>query len=199
MRQNLAGDWTEVAQRDLVVSIGRPCKGIMNLSGDGGEISGSLGVRGHKLDVATHTLCQGCPLIRPENEELVLADRPSRRNAELIASDVVLIGGKVVAAVQGAIAHKLEEISMELIGARFSHNIDRAPWRGDIFGPIAVGHHPEFLHRIGIGEWTTGNRVRVHIVGPIQRKVDPTGPNPIDGRNKRALLLDRTTYAGGVG
>ena len=56
-----------------------------------------------------------------------MLDRESDGAAELIAVQAVLSGGEVVASVEVSVTDELEEISVNLIGARFGDYVyDRA-------------------------------------------------------------------------
>src|SRR4051812_22258780 len=65
------------------------------------------------------SLADCCALITTEEKHLVRDDSPARRSSKLVAFDAVAVVRKRIAGIETAVAHKLEQITMETVRARF--------------------------------------------------------------------------------
>src|SRR5207245_6580680 len=90
-------------------------------------------------------------LVRAEEEEPVLDNRPAQAAAVLIALELIRSQGEKVAGVEGAIAQELERRSVESVGSRFRHDVDYGPGSPAIFGAVVVGLDTELVQRVRIG------------------------------------------------
>ena len=115
------------------------------------------------------------PLLRPEEEELVLDDRSAQVVPKIIAAQHVLRNAvqivEVISCVQLVIATEIEHAPMELIGSTSSNDVDNRAHRLAVFGTVAVAQDLKFLDRVNGGVYQNGSiRPDVIIVHAIDRK-----------------------------
>src|SRR5712691_1504085 len=121
------------------------------------------------------------PFVVPEQEQLVLLERASQRSPKLIALKRSLVYIKDVPRVQGAVAQKLEDVSMQLVGSGGGHNADLGTGPFPIFGAIGVGDGVVFPHRFHSQQLPAGAVRRNELPRTVpSHPVDPVDQKPVD-------------------
>src|SRR5262249_60234085 len=98
---------------------------------------------------------------------LVLYDRPSGYEAELVAPEVVLVGvlgrrrREEVPRVQGLVAEELERRAVQLVGPRLRAQVDDAAVEASELGGRRIGHDLELLDGGDDGGGTHGAGLRL--------------------------------------
>ena len=118
------GDYVVLCKSRVIEGILGDCHGFAAqwiISGTGGEIVGEItsqvlrerngGLAGI-IDAADNR-----PLVATEEEHLVPENGTADGAAELIALERIFCVSKVVARIEGPVAHKLEQIAVKLVGA----------------------------------------------------------------------------------
>ena len=110
-----------------------------------------------------------------EEERLVLADGAAEGAAELVA--VQRRGGEREPriGVQVVVAEELEQRAVKLVAAGARDDVDHAAGEASVFGAVAVGHHAELFHRVGIGRDVAGVAQAGHVGAAIQVVVHRAG------------------------
>src|SRR5262249_54336937 len=87
------------------------------------EISVERRRRGQKSQRLGRCLTVARALVSAKEEELLLADRPAKGAAELVALESIVGRREEIACVQRAVAEEFEDVSVELVGSRLRNRI----------------------------------------------------------------------------
>ena len=115
-----------------------------------------------------------------EDEALVLVNRTADGAAELIALERIFRVGKVVAGIEGPVAHKLERIAVPLVGARLGDDVHHRAGIVAILRVKAVGLDAELLQRVGEGEGKVDVAHQVFVVAAVQVVADLIRPGAVN-------------------
>jgi hypothetical protein len=135
---------------------------------------------------------------------VVLLDGAADRAAELVALERVLGGREEVAGVQIAVAQKLEQISVNLVGSGFAHHVDHAAHGIPVLRAHIGALHAEFLDRVGVGKGQISINVGVVVGDAIHLIIDAFGKRSarlgvLLARIGSALAVGAAVVRGGIG
>src|SRR5262249_8296203 len=131
-----AGRWNHVPWERLtrlrINDPDGPAKGIGRIVRieEGREITVQIGRRRNETTAGSN-ISQPCPLVAKKEESPVMAvihvrnhNRPAYRASELVALELVALGGKEVAGIEDGVAVEFKKIAMQLVRAGFGDDID---------------------------------------------------------------------------
>src|SRR5437660_7828408 len=108
------------------------------------------------------------PLVLPElfviaeDERLVPLDRPARRAAVLVATEVRPLSVEEVARIERAVSQELEHRAVKLVGPRLEDGGDDAAGRSAVLGGVLAGQDAEF---------TNGFDAEVHVQAAARARI----------------------------
>ena len=109
------------------------------------------------------------------------SDRPADRSAELVALQRIVSRREEIPRVDVAVAQKLEQAAVELIGARLVTTFIVPPRMEPVAGRESAGLHTEFLDRVGKGERQVDVGVVVVVVAAVHHEIGAVGLAAGDG------------------
>ena len=191
---------------DAVAGEGLAGDGVDDGFGDGRKIALPLSRGGHNGGIQERG--GGLPEtgVAAEDECLVMDDRPAKRSAELIAVQRRLSKRVPCVRVEVAVAEKLEERTMELIGARAGNHVDNSVSEAAELRAEVAGFNAELVQRVRIGHRVAcvaeagdvGAAVKVVVCGPhggVRSAIDKRAL----GREAQCNGILRTLNARGKG
>src|SRR5208282_2211290 len=106
-----------------------------------------------------------------------------------------------IAGIEGVVAQKFKYIAVNLVGSRFSDDVDHASNGISVDGAHIACDEIEFLERVGIRERYVGIDVRVVGIDAIQEVIDSVRATAVDLgvllAGKNAALTVGSAIAGG--
>src|SRR5262249_29463730 len=106
-----------------------------------------------------------------KGEYLVFLDRSADGSAELVTAECVLRGGEIIARIEGSVANKFEQASVDLVAAGFGDGVDHRPRMKSIAGGNAAGLNAELLQGIRERERQVHVGMRVVMVAAVEQIV----------------------------
>jgi hypothetical protein len=100
-----------------------PAAGLARARFDGAEIAAQNGLCGHETGGLGRSSARSSGLKSVKQENLVFANGTADRSPELIAAKSVLRRREEVARIEVAVAHELEQVAVDLVGAGFGNRI----------------------------------------------------------------------------
>ena len=107
-------------------------------------------------------------MVTAEEKQLILHYRAAQRSAELVAFDAVALGCERISGIEGAVPHKLKQVAMNIIRARFRDQADRTGRFHTGLDARRAGLHLELLQRIGKRHGHVSVVVRIVVISTIQ-------------------------------
>src|SRR5262249_51459345 len=127
----------------------------------------------NETDSIRRVLPESRALVSRKKEELVLFNRTTDRSAELIALDRIAFGGKRISGVKNSISYEFECVAVNIITTGFGYQADGSGGLQAVLSAGGAGFDFELLERIGKRHRHVTVRIRVVVVGPIERRIQP--------------------------
>ena len=144
--------------------------------GERREVAGEHRRRRHVSHVVVRRLIQVRALIAAEEEQPVAHDRPAERPAELVPRQPVVLSlavrpyrRKPARRIEALVAKELEQVAVEVVGARLRDRVDRRPGSHAVVGRQAARRDAEFLQRVRERQRHAAAALQVVVHGAIEK------------------------------
>ena len=148
----------------------RGAHGLLSVCRQSAEVAGEHSRRRHVGVQFRRRSGVAGALVIPEDEELVLENRPARIRAKLILVQRIDVIGKIVLRVEYLITVEVESSAMKGIGAGFRLDADYSSRSEPISRVEIVRDHAELPGSVRIGKRSGQSEIRIHIRYAIQQE-----------------------------
>ena len=169
----------------IKVRIGNSGCGIVDLDVAHTEVAQDLILCGHSQNLRVR-LRQTEAFVVQKKESVLSDEGASEGGSEVVLHQMIVSHGAKGARIACAVAKKLIDRSVVLVGTRVRDNVDLTPACASHIRRVAAGFHLEFFYRVRRGAQVLGVEGRIGVGRPVQQekvRIRATAAND----NRRAL------------